>query len=281
MRVAREAGIGLHERLLDLVGRHRQRLTGVDIGLRNLHGGARLADGFEIGVRAQSRAGAVLVPFVEDQARRRHQIEHGGDDVAVEPRRRPLAEFRKAVLVLRPQPVHHEGIGPRPALLLRRRATLAGRFAERRRPGQRQDIEVELTGLVLAPVRSGGVSGSLPPATRRKPPMQRRPAARIPATRTMNAPIPDEGRETISQDVRTFQEQNGNKQQARVGSRVTRLSRDAQPGMKRPTAAPSCRPDCRTSCDRARPRTTRCPSWRRSSRCPRRSNSGWHACGRR
>src|SRR5262249_39420579 len=74
------------------------------------------------------------------------------DDVAVEPRRRLLAEFRETLLVLRPQPVHHERVGPHAALLLRRRATLAGGLAERRRPGERQQVEVELSGLILAAI---------------------------------------------------------------------------------------------------------------------------------
>ena len=47
-------------------------------------------------------------------------------------------------------PVHDKGIGARPALLLRRRPTLASGVAERRRPGQRQNIEIELSGPVLA-----------------------------------------------------------------------------------------------------------------------------------
>ena len=82
----------------------------------NFHRRARLADGLEIGPRAQPRAGAVLVPLVEDQPGRRHQIQHRGHDVAVEPRRRPLAIIGKAVLVLRPQAVDHEGKRPPAAL---------------------------------------------------------------------------------------------------------------------------------------------------------------------
>src|SRR3954467_14772193 len=62
--VAGQAGIGLHEGVLNLVGRYRERLSRPDIGLRNLHGRARLADGFEIGGGAQPRAGAMLIPFV-------------------------------------------------------------------------------------------------------------------------------------------------------------------------------------------------------------------------
>ena len=52
--------------------------------------------------------------------------------------------------------MHDEGKWPLPALLLRGRSTLSRRVAERRRPGQRQHIEIELAGLVLAPVLLGG-----------------------------------------------------------------------------------------------------------------------------
>src|SRR5437660_187859 len=67
-------------------------------------------------------------------------------------RRRLLAEFGESALVLRPQAVHHERIGPRPALLLRWCAAFAGGFAERRGPRKREHVEVELTGVVLAPI---------------------------------------------------------------------------------------------------------------------------------
>ena len=53
---------------------------------RDLHGGARLAHGLEIAARRQAGAHPVLVPFVEDQPRRRHQVEHRRHDAAVEPR---------------------------------------------------------------------------------------------------------------------------------------------------------------------------------------------------
>src|SRR3954447_5919407 len=42
--VAGQAGVGLHEGVLDLVGRYRERLSRPEIGLRDLHGCARLAD---------------------------------------------------------------------------------------------------------------------------------------------------------------------------------------------------------------------------------------------
>src|SRR3569623_1718976 len=84
-----------------------------------LHRGAGLADGFDIGARAQPGAGAVLVPLAVDQARRGHQIEHRAHHVAVEPRRGALAVFGVAALILRPQPMHHEGVRASAALRLR------------------------------------------------------------------------------------------------------------------------------------------------------------------
>src|SRR6266576_3147248 len=56
--------------------------------------------------------------------------------------------------------MHDEGKWPLSALLLRGRSTLARRVAERRRPGQRQHIEIELPGPVLPEIlrerQSGG-----------------------------------------------------------------------------------------------------------------------------
>src|SRR5258705_13902824 len=61
-----QAGIGLDEGLLDLRGRNGLRRRQFEIFFRDLHGRTRFADGLEIGPSAQSRAGAVLVPFTED-----------------------------------------------------------------------------------------------------------------------------------------------------------------------------------------------------------------------
>src|SRR6478736_7153293 len=102
-----QAGIGLDEGFLDLGRRHGLRSRQFEIVFWDFHRRTRLADGLEIGPRAQSRAGAVLVPLTEDQPRRRHQVQHRGHDIAIEPRCRPLAIVRKAVLILRPQAVHH------------------------------------------------------------------------------------------------------------------------------------------------------------------------------
>src|SRR4029078_10656723 len=66
----------------------------------------------------------------------------------VEPRRRHLAVARETALVLRPQPMHDEGVGPAAALLARLPAALLGFLAERWRPRQRQHIEIEFARLV-------------------------------------------------------------------------------------------------------------------------------------
>jgi hypothetical protein len=112
-------------------------------------------------MRAQARTGAVLVPFVEDEPRCRHEIEHRGDDVAIETRRRLLAEFRKSRFVLRPQAVNHERNGARPAFRRRRliRRPLEGRIAKGWGPGEREHVEVEFAGLVLAPILGGRRAG--------------------------------------------------------------------------------------------------------------------------
>src|SRR5262249_33503551 len=112
-----------------------------------------------------------------------------------EARRRGLAELGKPALVLRPQPVHDERVGPVAALLVAAAAIVAasliaggvalrldvparglsgrlligillvsvgparalGRgFAKRRRPRQCQQVEIEPAGLVLTAVLSRG-----------------------------------------------------------------------------------------------------------------------------
>src|SRR5262249_2009630 len=70
-----EAGIGLGERFLDRVGRDREFRIQLEEFGGNFHDRAGLADRLEVGPRRQARAGAVLVPLMEDQAGRRHQID--------------------------------------------------------------------------------------------------------------------------------------------------------------------------------------------------------------
>src|SRR4051812_7168452 len=98
---------------------------------------------------------------MKDQVRARHQIEHRRDDRAVKTRRLTLAKFGKSLLVLRPKAMDHERIGPRSTLLLVRPigSTIAGRLTKRRRPGQCQNIEIELTGLVLTSILRGSKPG--------------------------------------------------------------------------------------------------------------------------
>jgi hypothetical protein len=70
----------------------------------------------------------VLVPLVVNQMRRRHQIEHGRNDAAVQLGRRDLAVFWKSLFVLRPQPVDDK---------LRIAALVLGRCPARRPPRRR------------------------------------------------------------------------------------------------------------------------------------------------
>ncbi len=150
-------GLTLMKAVLEIAGSDGLLLRQFQEFLGDLHRRARLADALEIGPRAKARTGAVLVPLVEDQAGRRHQVQHRGHDVAVEPRRGPLAIFGKAALILRPQAVDHEGIGPSALDLLRAPAiaALGRRLAERGRPRQRQHVKIELARGVLPAVLGG------------------------------------------------------------------------------------------------------------------------------
>ena len=64
-----EAGIDLDKGLLDFGRCYRLRVRQLKEFGGNFHRGARLADGLEIRPRAQSGAGAVFFPLVENQAR--------------------------------------------------------------------------------------------------------------------------------------------------------------------------------------------------------------------
>src|ERR1700681_3173483 len=91
---------------------------------------------------------------MEDQPRTRHQLQRTADNRAIEPRRRHLAVGRKALLVLRPKSMHHASKGPPGTLRIGcpvGRALLRG-LAIGRRPGQRQDIEIEPAGFALPAV---------------------------------------------------------------------------------------------------------------------------------
>src|SRR6516165_7732607 len=78
---------------------YAERLLEIGKFRRDFHRGPRLAHGLEINARRLAGTGAVAIPFIENQ-----------------PRRWKLAVFWKAVVVLRPQPMHEEGIGSRAAL---------------------------------------------------------------------------------------------------------------------------------------------------------------------
>src|SRR5215469_10001348 len=84
---------------------------------------------------------------------------HGGDHAAIKPRRRNLAIFWKAVVILRPQLMNDERIRSRPALHIGiAGASLGSASAEGWRSGQ--GVKIELARCVLPRIlcrrRSGG-----------------------------------------------------------------------------------------------------------------------------
>lgn len=128
----------------DLMRSCAERLLEVSKFGRNLHHGPRFAHSLEIGARRLAGAGAVVIPFVKNQPRRRHQIEHGGDYAVIKPRRRNFAILWKAVVILRPQPMNDKGIGSRAALYVAG-APLGSPSAEGWRPGQGQNVKIEVS----------------------------------------------------------------------------------------------------------------------------------------
>src|SRR5439155_2189488 len=106
----------------------------------------------EEAVDAQPRAGAVLAVLVKHQPLARHDVEHalghGSRHVAAV---RAAAVLRPTALVLRPQPMQHESVGPaRAGAALRIAALLADIGAVGRAPRPRQQVIVEDAGLMLA-----------------------------------------------------------------------------------------------------------------------------------
>ena len=77
------------------------RLLQIGIFRRDFHHRAHFAHGVEISARRKARAGSVLFPTVVNQMRRRHQIEHGRNDAAVQSWRRDLAVFWKSFFISR------------------------------------------------------------------------------------------------------------------------------------------------------------------------------------
>jgi hypothetical protein len=69
------------------------------------------------------------------------------------------AGARKAALILRPETVHDEGIGPAAPALLVAVALIAFGLAIGRRPGKRQYIEIELAGFVAVLGEGGRAKG--------------------------------------------------------------------------------------------------------------------------
>ena len=149
-------GLALTKASRDLGRASPDRLVEFEIVRRDLHHRARLAHGFEIGARRQSRTGAVPVPFMEDQTRARHQIEHcrrrcPGRAAAPAPGSTTESPARIAATArARRKRTAARRIAGRGARLGAR--SCDGR-AVGRRPGQRQHVEIEMARLVWAGAR--------------------------------------------------------------------------------------------------------------------------------
>jgi hypothetical protein len=125
---------------------------------RDLHLLVELAGQVEIGIHAEPRAGAVLAVLVEHQPLARHDVEHAVGHRARHPAAVVAAAvLRPAALVLRPQPVQHEGIGaPALPVALRIAAPVAGIGAIGGAPRQREHVIVEHAGLAALRQRRAG-----------------------------------------------------------------------------------------------------------------------------
>ena len=83
--LADSPGLALMKASSTACGSYAERLLEIGKFRRDFHRGPRLAHGLEINARRLAGTGAVAIPFIENQPRRRHQIEHGGDHAAVKP----------------------------------------------------------------------------------------------------------------------------------------------------------------------------------------------------
>jgi hypothetical protein len=137
----------------DFARRHHSPAAWIDIGFRNDDRCPYVTDFREVGRGAGAGAGAVLFPLMDDQPFARHQVQHVVDQLLRHPFRRRVAKFRIAVFILRPEPVNDEGIGPLAGTL---RPIRLGAFggAIAWRPGQRQNVEIKIAGLVLPESRA-------------------------------------------------------------------------------------------------------------------------------
>jgi hypothetical protein len=107
-RVAGKARIGIDKGLFDIPRRDHFIAGEVMELFGNFDGLTRFAHEIEIFLAIETCAGAVLIPFVKNQPRAWHQVQHRIDDVAIEARCRHLAFARKAALVLRPKTMDDE-----------------------------------------------------------------------------------------------------------------------------------------------------------------------------
>src|SRR6267154_87282 len=130
--------------------------------------------------------------------------------------------------------MHDERKWPLSALLLRGRSTLARRVAERRRPGQRQHIEIELPGPVLPGIlrerQSGGQHHGKDDGKRRTNEKQRtRPGHAITPSLNWTHQV-----SRISARPGTLQEQNSNQRRAELTDIYCHITAELRSGSRVP-----------------------------------------------
>ncbi len=143
--------IGPEKRALHFLWRHELRLERIAEALRDAHAREQPARQPVVGGRLQSRACPVQFVLVDDEAARRHDVEHAVDHglrhEGLAPR---AARLGVSLLILRPQPMQHEAVAQavEAGALLFVAADL-GIGAMCRAPRHHQRVVVELAGDVL------------------------------------------------------------------------------------------------------------------------------------
>ena len=131
--------VRIGKELLDFRGALARGLRGSRECRRNFDPIVGLAHHLKILLGGKAGAGPMRGPFVRNQARVGHDVEHRG--WIGKPRRVRTLRWPLAVLILRPQPVNDKaGMG---AIALQ---TIAMAMAILRRPGKREQVIIEVTG---------------------------------------------------------------------------------------------------------------------------------------
>src|SRR5689334_125811 len=104
--IARQTRVRLDESVDNVARRHNERTVDVRVIVGNVHRGPRGSHTIEICSRRQTGTRPVPIPFMKNQMRTWHEIEHVIGDHAGESWGRHLTIRRKATFVLRPKAMH-------------------------------------------------------------------------------------------------------------------------------------------------------------------------------